>query len=448
MRNISINLNGLSNFIPASSINQYKFETKNLVASLLSKKGKGNDFLGWITLPNEISPALLADLNQTAEKLRKQSDYVVVIGIGGSYLGARAAIEALSHSFEFLREDSKTKVLFAGQNICEDYHYELLEILKNKSFSIIVISKSGTTTEPAIAFRLLKNLLEEKYSKDEVKNRIVAITDKKKGALKLVADKEGYKTYEIPDDVGGRYSILTPVGLLPIACAGFDIEKMVEGAKVIAADCNENIPFEKSITEMYATVRNILYGKGKKVEMLVNFHPKLTQFTEWWKQLYGESEGKENKGIFPAGANFTSDLHSMGQYIQEGERILFETILSVGDVKHTLKVPAFAEDVDGLNYLAGRRMDEVNKMAELGTMIAHIDGGVPNIIIEVPEINEYYLGQLIFFFEFACAISGYIINVNPFDQPGVEAYKNNMFALLEKPGHEEQTKKIKMKLKK
>ena len=398
-------------------------------------------------MPAEISADHLKSIEATAERLRNKADYVVVTGIGGSYLGARAVIDALNDSFDHLKGERKNPViLYAGHNISEDYTYELLELLKDKSFGIIVISKSGTTTEPAIAFRVLKELLETKYDKSEVKERIVAITDAKKGALRTLAEQEGYETFVIPDDVGGRYSVLTPVGLLPIAVAGFSISELVRGAKTMRDLTGTDVPFDKNPSSIYAATRNLLYQKGKKTEILVNYHPKLHYFAEWWKQLYGESEGKENKGIFPAAVDFTTDLHSMGQWIQEGERTIFETVISVGAARHRVLIPRDEANLDNLNYLAGKRIDEVNKMAELGTRIAHTDGGVPNIRIELPELNEYYLGQMIYFFEKACGISGYILGVNPFDQPGVEAYKKNMFALLGKPGFEKETEAIKKRL--
>ncbi len=407
----------------------------------------GNDFLGWVNLPSSIKDEFLKDIENTAASLRKECDAVVVVGIGGSYLGAKAVIDALSSSFDWLTTKRENPVvLYAGNNIGEDYIHELTDYLSDKRFGIINISKSGTTTEPAIAFRILKNLLEEKVGVEKSRKLIVAITDESKGALRTLADSEGYKTFIIPDDVGGRYSVLTPVGLLPIAVAGLDIKKLVEGALHIEKATNENTPFEANPPAIYAVIRNELYKKGKKIEVLANYNPKLHYFAEWWKQLYGESEGKENKGIFPAAVDFTTDLHSMGQWIQEGERTIFETVLSVKEANKEVRIPEDKADLDGLNYLKGKRIDEVNKMAELGTRIAHIDGGVPNILIELPKLNEYYLGQLIYFFEKACGISGYLLGVNPFDQPGVEDYKRNMFALLEKPGFEEETKAIKERI--
>ncbi|MDD3787551.1 MAG: glucose-6-phosphate isomerase [Petrimonas sp.] len=407
----------------------------------------GNDFLGWVKLPSSITEEQLRDIEQTSIELRSRCDVVVVIGIGGSYLGARAVIDALSNSFDWLLEKRENPViLYAGNNIGEDYLYELKKYLDKKSFGIINISKSGTTTEPAIAFRLLKELLEEKVGKDEARKRIVAITDASRGALRTLATRENYKTFVIPDDVGGRYSVLTPVGLLPIAVAGINIRKLVAGAANMEEASGPKVSFEYNLPAIYAAIRNELYKRGKKIEILVNYHPKLHYFAEWWKQLYGESEGKENKGIFPAAVDFTTDLHSMGQWIQEGERTIFETVISVKEPNHKVEIPHDDDNLDGLNYLKDKRVDEVNKMAELGTRIAHIDGGVPNLLIEIPELDEESIGQMIYFFEKACGISGYMLGVNPFDQPGVEAYKKNMFALLEKPGYEEATKAIKEKL--
>ena len=402
--------------------------------------GEGNDFLGWLHLPSSIGEAELADIEATAAQLRNTCEYVVTIGIGGSYLGAKAVIEALSSSFDAY-QGGKCKVLFAGNNIGEDYIAELMDLLKGKKFGIVVISKSGTTTEPAIAFRLLKDMLEKQEGKQEAAKRIVAITDAKKGALRSLATQEGYKTYVIPDNVGGRFSVLTPVGLLPIAVAGFDIKALVAGAVEIENDNNENV-------FTYAQTRNALYQSGKKIEILVNFCPRLHYFAEWWKQLYGESEGKDHLGIFPASVDFTTDLHSMGQWIQDGERTIFETVLSVGDQSHSVVIPHDEANLDGLNFLAGKRVDEVNTMAELGTRLAHVDGGVPNLLITIPALSEKYLGQLIYFFEKACGVSGYMLGVNPFNQPGVEAYKKNMFALLNKPGYEAESKAIQEKLKK
>ena len=447
MKNITLNFDKTFDFISKDSIYSYREEIGNHSRALFNKTGKGNDFLGWTNLPTSISEAELADYEATASKLlAKNIDILVVIGIGGSYLGAKAVVDALSDSFAHLKERKNPFILFAGQNISEDYLFEIRDLLKNKEYALAVISKSGTTTEPALAFRLLKQDIEDKYGKTETNERIIAITDASKGALRSLATIEGYKTFVIPDDIGGRYSVLTPVGLLAIAVAGFDIRALVKGAVDMQHATGVDIPFEDNLAAQYAAVRNELYKNGKKVEILVNFNPKLHFLAEWWKQLYGESEGKDGLGIFPASVDFSSDLHSMGQYIQEGERTLFETVLSIASPDREVRIPTDAADLDGLNFLAGKRVDEVNKMAELGTMLAHVDGGVPNIQIVLPKLNEYYLGQLIQFFEVACGLSGYTLGVNPFDQPGVEAYKKNMFALLEKPGFEEATKAIKKRL--
>lgn len=443
---ISLNLDKVLSFVGKAEIEGKAALAKQYNEVLHKGSGKGNDFLGWLNLPTSITAAHLEDIQATANTLR-QCEVVVVVGIGGSYLGAKAVIEALSNSFDWLQKDRKNPVVvYAGQNIGEDYIAELLAFLKGKSFGIINISKSGTTTEPALAFRILKKELEDSVGKEIAKNRIVAVTDAARGALHTLAKKEGYKMYVIPDNVGGRFSVLTPVGLLPIAVAGFDIKKLVEGAAFMEKNTTPDVPFEKNLAEQYAVTRNELYKKGKKIEILVNFNPKLHFFAEWWKQLYGESEGKDNKGIYPAAVDFTTDLHSMGQWIQEGERTIFETVISVANTHQKVEVPADAEDLDGLNFLVGKRVDYVNKMAELGTQLAHVDGGVPNLKIEVPELTEYYLGQLIYFFEKACGISGYILEVNPFDQPGVEAYKKNMFALLNKPGFEKAHEEIQKRL--
>jgi len=436
MGTIKLNIDNVFDFVSKEKIYSLEPAIIKHINTLHQKTGKGNDFLGWLTLPSSISPKDIESIKKTANKLKEKVDFLIVIGIGGSYLGARAVLEALSNPFNMLRKDKNyPAVIFAGQNISEDYLFELLTFLDNKEYAITVISKSGTTTEPALAFRFLKEHLESKVGQEEAKHRIIAITDKEKGALKQLATNEGYETFVIPDDVGGRYSVLTPVGLLPIAVAGFDIEKLIEGAQFMQKKTGQNIPFEENPSAIYAAVRNSLYNAGKTTEILVNYIPYLQYFSEWWKQLYGESEGKENKGIFPVSVNFTTDLHSMGQYIQEGLRNNFETVISVAKTRHKLIIPQEPENLDNLNYLAGKRVDEVNKMAELGTRLAHIEGSVPNLIIDIPELNEYYLGQLIYFFEKACAISGYTLGINPFDQPGVEAYKKNMFRLLKKPGY-------------
>ena len=416
-------------------------------ALLHSGEGAGNDFLGWVNLPSSITDADLEEIKAVASNLRKRAEVVICIGIGGSYLGAKAVLEAMSNSFESLKKhhDNPT-VVFAGENISEDYTYELMEAVKEYSIAAIVISKSGTTTEPAIAFRLIKAEIERRYGKEEAAERIVAITDKARGALKTLATQESYPTFVIEDNVGGRYSVLSPVGLLPLAVAGVDVDAFVEGARDMERLTGVETPIEENPAAQYAIVRNELYKAGKKIEILGSYEPKLQYIAEWWKQLYGESEGKELKGIFPASVTLTADLHSMGQYIQEGERTLFETIISVKNSKHEVKVEADEANLDGLNFLTGKRLSEINKMAELGVRLAHLDGGVPNLTIEIERIDERTIGQLLYFFEKGCGISGYILGVNPFDQPGVEAYKKNMFALLDKPGYEEESKKIKARL--
>lgn len=421
-------------------------EAVEAITKLEKGTGAGSDFIGWVNLASETPADLVARINATAARLRENCDYVVCIGIGGSYLGAKAVITALSDSFAdfYAPAPKEPKVLYAGQNIGEDYTAELQKLLTGKKFGIIVISKSGTTTEPAIAFRILRDQLEKQAGKEVAKDLIVAITDASKGALRTMANEEGWETYVIPDNVGGRFSVLTPVGLLPIAVAGHDIQKLLDGAADMEKETAH--PGPDNIAEVYARMRNALYQSGKKIELLVNYNPKLHYFAEWWKQLYGESEGKENKGIFPAAVDNTTDLHSMGQWIQEGERTIFETVLSVKKPALSVRVPENAANLDGINYLAGKNVDEVNKMAELGTKLAHVEGGVPNMRIELSKLDEYVLGQLIYFFEKACGISGYILGVNPFNQPGVEAYKKNMFALLEKPGYEAETAAIKTKI--
>lgn len=448
MNTLQLDLSGIFSTISPEAIEAWASKSNTFQQALHQGTGLGSDFLGWINLPEEITDAQLTDLEATAKKLQASCDYVISIGIGGSYLGARAVIEALTPSFEvYQSKHNAPQVIFAGHNIGEDYLSELIAFLRDKRFGIINISKSGTTTEPAIAFRLLKALLEEQVGRDEARERIVAITDKSRGALRTLADKEGYKTFVIPDDIGGRFSVLTPVGLLPIAVAGFDIRELVRGAREMKALVSPEVPFDQNPAALYAAARNSLYQAGKKIEILGNFHPRLHYIGEWWKQLYGESEGKDGKGIFNASVDFSADLHSMGQWIQEGERNIFETIISVERPDHELRIQSDTENLDGLNYLAGKRVDEVNKMAELGVRVAHIDGGVPNIRIILPQLSAYYIGQLFYFFEKAVGISGYMLEVNPFNQPGVEAYKKNMFALLEKPGFEAETEAIKSRLK-
>ncbi len=444
MKTIQVNIKNVLGTVSEADINALDAAAADGLQKLHNGTGAGNDFLGWLDLPTRTSAELLDDIIKTADDLRAACDYVVAIGIGGSYLGAKAVIEALGNSFDAYIAGNGPKVLFAGQNIGEDYLYELQQFLNDKKFGIIVISKSGTTTEPAIAFRLLKEQLEKQIGKAEASKRIVAITDAKRGALRQLATEEGYKTFVIEDSVGGRFSVLSPVGLLPIAVAGYDIKALMQGAIDM-----QNATAEHSadnLAEIYAKTRNALYNAGKKIEILVNYNPKLHYFGEWWKQLYGESEGKDLKGIFPAAVDNSTDLHSMGQWIQDGERTIFETVISVEEQIHEKVIPADEANLDGLNYIAGKRVDEVNKMAELGTRIAHVDGGVPNLRITLPALKEEYLGQLIYFFEKACGISGYILGVNPFNQPGVEDYKRNMFALLAKPGYEKETEAIKAKL--
>ena len=448
MENIKLEINKSLGFISKDKLAAYEPKVRACMETLEKGTGLGNDFLGWLHLPSSITKEHLDDLKATAQVLRENCEVVVVAGIGGSYLGARAVIEAMSNSFLWLQEKKagQPTIIFAGHNIGEDYLYELTSFLKDKKFGVINISKSGTTTETALAFRLLKKQCEDQRGKEMARKVIVAVTDAKKGAARVTADKEGYKSFIIPDNVGGRFSVLTPVGLLPIAVAGIDIDQLVEGARKMEEVCaNQNMM--ENPAALYAATRNELYQNGKKIEILVNFQPKLHYFMEWWKQLYGEAEGKDHKGIYPSSVDFSTDLHSMGQWIREGERTIYETVISVETPNHELHVPSDEENLDGLNFLAGKRVDEVNKMAELGTQLAHVDGVVPNMRVSVPKLNEYYLGQLIYFFEKACGISGYLLEINPFNQPGVEAYKKNMFALLNKPGYEEETKAIQARLK-
>ena len=448
MKSISLDITKAEQFLAVGAVAAYEPNVKAAQESLENGTCPGNDFLGWLHLPTSITPEFIAEIQAVADTLRAKCEVVVVAGIGGSYLGARAVIEALGNSFAWLIRDGKNPtILFAGNNIGEDYLAELTDYLKDKKFGVINISKSGTTTETALTFRLLKKQCEAQMGKETAKEVIVAVTDAKRGAARTCADKEGYKSFVIPDNVGGRFSVLTPVGLLPIACAGFDIKALVTGAQDMEKATGVDVPFAENIAARYAAVRNALYQEGgKKIEIMVNYQPKLHFISEWWKQLYGESEGKDGKGIFPASCDFTTDLHSMGQWIQDGERTIFETVISVETPNRKLDFPSDEENLDGLNFLAGKRVDEVNKMAELGTRLAHVDGGVPNLCINVPELNEYYIGQLIYFFEIACGISGNVLGVNPFNQPGVEAYKKNMFALLNKPGYEAESKAIRERL--
>ena len=448
MKSINLNITKAASFLAEGAVKAYEPKVKAAQEALENGTCEGNDFLGWLHLPSSITPEFLNEIQAVANTLREKCEVVVVAGIGGSYLGARAVIEGLGNSFAWLVNDKKNPtILFAGNNIGEDYLFELTSFLKDKKFGVINISKSGTTTETALAFRLLKKQCEDQRGKEEAKDVIVAVTDAKKGAARTCADKEGYKSFIIPDNVGGRFSVLTPVGLLPIAVAGFDVKQLVAGAAEMEKACGKDVAFEENPAAIYAATRQALYTQaGKKIEIVCNFQPKLHYFAEWWKQLYGESEGKDQKGIFPAACDFTTDLHSMGQWIQEGERSIFETVISVETPNEKLLFPHDDENLDGLNFLEGKRVDEVNKMAELGTRLAHVDGGVPNILVNVPELNAYYLGQLIYFFEKACGISGLLEEVNPFNQPGVEAYKKNMFALLNKPGYEAESKAIQERL--
>ena len=444
---LSINIDKIYGTVSAADVAALKGEMEQGNRMLQDGSGKGSDFLGWVNLPESITSEELKTIRKCADNLASLADVILVIGIGGSYLGAKAVLEALSDPFQLLRnKQEKPIVLFAGQNLSEDYLYELLEGTRSYKIAAIVISKSGTTTEPAVAFRLIKTEIECRYGADGAAKRIVAITDAARGALRTLATNEGYETFVIPDNIGGRYSVLTPVGLLPLAAAGINVDELVRGARDMEKATGTDVPFEKNPAMIYAAARTALYRAGKKIEILASYDPKLLYVAEWWKQLYGESEGKDGKGIFPASVTLTADLHSMGQYIQQGERTLMETVISVTKPKHKVVIEKDKDNLDGLNFLAGKRISEVNRMAEMGTLLAHFDGGVPNIRIEIPEINEYYIGGLLYFFEKACGISGYALGVNPFDQPGVEAYKKNMFALLGKPGYEEAGEELRKRL--
>ena len=448
MERITFDSSKAESFLSEYEINYFEGYVKQAHEMLHNKSGQGSDFLGWVDLPVNYDKDEFSRIKKSAEKIKSDSDVLIVIGIGGSYLGARAAIEMLSHSFYNMLPKSKRKtpeIYFVGNNISSTYVTDLLELIEGKDVSVNIISKSGTTTEPAVAFRIFKEYLENKYGKEEARKRIYATTDKSRGALKKLADEEGYEAFVIPDDVGGRFSVLTAVGLLPIAVSGADIDKIMQGA-ADACKLYSNFDFKNNDCYRYAAARNALYNKNKTIEIMVNYEPSLHFFTEWWKQLYGESEGKDQKGIFPAGVDFTTDLHSMGQYIQDGLRNLFETVIHVGKAKKSITIKEDKDNIDGLNFLAGKDMEFVNNKAFEGTLLAHTDGGVPNFIINVPELNEYYFGNLVYFFEKACGISGYLLAVNPFDQPGVEAYKKNMFALLGKPGYEEQKKQLEARL--
>lgn len=434
-------------FISEHEMEYMKPLVENAHAMLHQKSGPGNDFLGWLELPVSYDTSEFSRMKEAARRIRSNSDVFIVIGIGGSYLGARAAIEALTHSFHNLLPREKRnapQIFFAGYQISSAYLAELLELLDGKEVSVNVISKSGTTTEPAIAFRIFKDYMEKRYGKNEARKRIYATTDKSRGALKTLADSEGYETFVIPDDVGGRFSVLTAVGLLPIAVAGIDIDLMMDGAKAGYEEYKK--PYEENPSYLYAACRNILYRKMKTTEIMVNYEPSLHYVTEWWKQLFGESEGKDGKGIFPAGVDFTTDLHSMGQYIQDGLRNIFETVLCVDKPRREIFIDKDEKDLDKLNYISGKKLDYVNKKAMEGTILAHHDGGVPSLLVNIPEMTPYYFGQMVYFFEKACGISGYLLGVNPFDQPGVEAYKKNMFALLGKPGFEKEREDLEKRL--
>ncbi len=448
MKSITLDCSKTKGFITEEELKSMQKKVCDAHKTLTEQTGEGNDFLGWLNLPFDYDKEEFARIKACAEKIKQDSELLVVIGIGGSYLGAKAAIDMLSNNFYNLlpADERKTpQILFAGNSISGSYLAQLLKLAETKDFSVNVISKSGTTTEPAVAFRVFKALLEKKYGKEGAKSRIYATTDKSKGALKNLADSEGYETFVVPDDVGGRFSVLTAVGLLPIAVSGVDIDKLMEGAQA-GAKSYQDCDLEKNPCYMYAAIRNILYNQGKQTEIMVNYEPRLHYFGEWWKQLYGESEGKDGKGIFPAAVDFSTDLHSMGQYIQDGRRVLFETVLNVETSQDDVVIEESTENIDGLNFLAGKTLSFVNNKAFLGTVLAHNDGGVPNLIVNIPEMNAYYLGMLIYFFEKACGISGYILGVNPFNQPGVEAYKKNMFALLGKPGYEAEKEALEKRL--
>jgi len=441
-KNITLNINGIYSFANPEELKEIASSAKSHIQALREGTGRGNDFLGWLRLPEEAA-SYASKINTCADRLRWQAPVTVVVGIGGSYLGAKALIDALSEPFE----RKKHSVIFAGNTLSEDYHAALLRYLDGTKYNIVVISKSGTTTEPAVAFRILRDHLSRREGKKALTRHIVAVTDAVRGSLHNLAVIDGYESFVIPDDVGGRYSVLTPVGLLPLALAGYDIEELIKGMRSMAIMTRDN----DDITNMaltYSSARNVLYKKGFSTEILVSYEPVLSSLAEWWKQLYGESEGKENKGIFPASVSFTTDLHSMGQYIQEGERKLFETVISVSESKSVLSIPKSSDNSDGLGFLAGRRLTEVNERACAATRLAHISGGVPNIMVTLPQINEFYLGQLMYFFEISCAISGYTLGINPFDQPGVESYKKNMFALLGKPGFEAEKERLERELEK
>ena len=443
---VKVNLSGCKSFVEDSQYNAFVDKALGAYDILESETGAGNDFLGWKHLPSQTPESLIADCEAIRDEWKaKGVDLVVVIGIGGSYLGAKCAIEALSHSFSKQLPKNGPEVVFAGHTLSEEYACELMDLMQQRNVAAVVISKSGTTTEPAVAFRYIKQYIEKTYGKQEAASRIVAVTDAKRGALKSLATQEGYRTFVIEDNVGGRFSVLTPVGILPIVLAGFDMRAMLKGAAQMEEECGKRCACNPAV--QYAAMRNLLYGQGKKIEILVSYNPKLQYLGEWWKQLYGESEGKDGKGIFPASVSFTTDLHSMGQYIQDGERMLMETVVTVENSNRSMTIADDPQNLDGLNFLSGKHIEECNSMAELGTKLAHIDGGVPQLTVSIEKIDEFNLGGLFYFFEKACGISGYILGVNPFNQPGVEAYKKNMFALLGKPGYEEQAKALQERLK-
>lgn len=436
MTHIQFDYKKASTFFGEHELEQTRDLVKNIHHVIHEKTGAGSDYLGWLDLPENYDKDEFDRILKASKRIKEQSEILLVIGIGGSYLGARAAVEMLNSTFSNYEKGENPQIIFVGHHLSSSYVHDLIEYIEGKDFSINVISKSGTTTEPAVAFRIFKKILEDKYGKEEAKERIFATTDKEKGALKDLATGEGYETFVVPDDVGGRYSVLTAVGLLPIAASGINIEEMMNGAKAAMHDLSSS-ELEENIAYQYAAIRNILYAKGYSTEMLINYEPALQYFSEWWKQLFGESEGKDFKGIYPSSANFTSDLHSLGQYVQEGRRFLFETVVKVDTPKHDITIEEDKDDLDGLNFLAGKSVDFVNTKAFEGTLLAHTDGGVPNLVVTVPKLDAYTFGYVVYFFELACAMSGYLLGVNPFNQPGVEAYKKNMFALLGKPGFED-----------
>ncbi|MDR0537843.1 MAG: glucose-6-phosphate isomerase [Tannerellaceae bacterium] len=447
MKSISFNAAEIMQSMSEEEIAAWRKITEEALENLHLSKGKGSEWLGWLRLPTTTTEGDLDEIEHAAAVLREQCKVIVVVGIGGSYLGAKAVIDGINHHFDnLLNRNGNPLILYAGNNLSEDYLADLTEILQGISFGIISISKSGTTTEPAVSFRILKKMLEASIGVTQARERIITITDARNGALRTMTEREGYRSFAIPGNVGGRFSVFTPVGLLPIAAAGINIRELMSGAKSMALRLGKTVGFEDNIALQYAAVRNHLYRSGKKTEILANFEPRLHYIAEWWKQLYGESEGKDGKGIFPASVDLTTDLHSMGQWIQQGERSIFETVISIERPAKRVLIPKDKNDLDGMNFIAGKRISDVNRMAELGTRLAHVDGGVPVINISLPALTPYYIGQLLFFFEKACAISGYILDVNPFDQPGVEAYKNNMFALLNKPGYETEAEIIKKRL--